>query len=225
MNLQFMMMAAVVTAWLLPPSVTAQAAPADSGRDRLALPWLNHPRATSGPIRNELGLAVEGTNVDTVKRRRGRAIELSEGYAVRLKIHQIGSYLELPIFAAELLVGQKLYHDEQNGTVPSGSLRTAHSTLAASLGILFGVNTVTGVWNLVEGWKDPTGRTRRVIHSLAMLAADAGFLATALTAPEGRERFGTEGFDQSRANTHRTLAISSSSVAAAATLMMWLWKG
>jgi hypothetical protein len=225
MNSQFMKMAAVITVWLLPPSVSAQTAPADSGGDRSALPWLNHLHATSGPIRNELGLAVEATDGDTVKRQRGRAIALSEGYAVRLKIHQIGSYLELPIFAAELLVGQSLYHDEQNGTVSSGSLRTAHSALAASLGILFGVNTVTGVWNLAEGWKDPTGRTRRVIHSLAMLAADAGFLATAMTAPGGRERFGTPGFDQSRANTHRALAISSSSVAAAATLMMWIWKG
>ena len=81
-----------------------------------------------------------------------------------------------------------------------------------------------GVRNLVEGWKDPKGRTRRLIHRVAMLAADAGFLATAGTAPDDDRSEGRAGGGSS-VSTHRTWAISASSVATAATLMMWLWKG
>jgi hypothetical protein len=50
-----------------------------------------------------------------------------------------------------------------------------------------------------------------------MLAADAGFVATAGSAGSARGG-GTS------ANTHRALAIGSMGLATASTLMMWLWK-
>ncbi|MBP6443940.1 MAG: hypothetical protein KA267_07975, partial [Gemmatimonadales bacterium] len=110
-----------------------------------------------------------------------RAIEYSDAYAVRLKIHRIASYAELPLFAAEYFLGEKLLRDQRNGVNQGGedggnrsSARGAHSAVAAGLGVLFTVNTVTGGWNLYESRKDPSGRTRKWIHTIAMLAADAG---------------------------------------------------
>ncbi len=185
-----------------------------------ALPWLDHLPSQGGPRLDALRLGIGPT--DTLRRRGPKAIELSDAYAVRLKIHQIGSFVEFPLFAAEILVGQKLARDRDNGLRSSGSLRSAHSALAAGLGVLFGVNTITGTWNLVEGWNDSKGRTRRVIHTVAMLAADAGFLATAGSAPDDDRFEGQAG--GSNVGRHRTWAISASSVATAATLMMWLWK-
>ncbi len=207
--------------------VSAQDAP-DSLRT--ALPWADHTANPGGPRLSSLILGVNPDQAaassdatsDTTIRRRTRALQLSGAYAVRLKIHQVGSFLEFPVFAAEILVGQKLARDRDAGTGSSSSLRGAHSALAAGLGVLFGVNTITGTWNLVEGWDDPKGRTRRVIHSVAMLAADAGFLLTAGTAP-GDDRFESGGRGNS-VGTHRAWAISSSAIATAATLMMWLWK-
>lgn len=162
-----------------------------------------------------LHAAPEAPHPDTTRR---RAIEYSDAYAIRLKIHQIGSYAELPLFAAEYVLGQKLLTDERNNVNLRGSsLRGAHRTVALGLGVLFASNTVTGVWNLVESRHDPAGRTRRWIHSLAMLAADGGFLLTAQSAGQARRT-------DAGANRHRNLAIGSMSLAAASTIMMWLWR-
>ncbi|MGE3617664.1 MAG: hypothetical protein AB7L66_17460, partial [Gemmatimonadales bacterium] len=178
----------------------------------------------AGPRLPELTLAItaqDSAHADTLRRRRGGAVELSEGYAVRLKVHQIASYLELPVFAAEVYVGQKLYN--RQSSQDGSSLRSTHRALATGIGVLFTVNTVTGVWNLIEGWKDPEGRTKRTVHSVAMLLADAGFLMTAGTAPD--DDFGERGGGgDGNASTHRALAIGSSGLATAATLMMWLWR-
>ena len=147
---------------------------------------------------------------DTVTRRR-RAVEHSSGYYTRRDIHKIASYATLPLFAAEYYVGQRLYTGHEN-------LRGAHSALAAGLAGLFAVNTLTGLWNLLED-KEPEGRTRRWIHGLAMLAADAGFVATAGTAPESEH-----GEHEGNRSLHRGLAITSGSVALGSYLMMLLWK-
>ena len=56
------------------------------------------------------------------------------------------------------------------------------------LGSLFGVNTVTGVWNMVEGRKDPNRKTKVKVHGILMLVADAGFAATGFMAPHTRAR-------------------------------------
>lgn len=147
---------------------------------------------------------------DTVSRRR-RAVEHSSGYYTRREIHEIASYATIPLFAAEYYVGQRLYTGHEN-------LRGAHSALAAGIAGLFAVNTVTGLWNLLED-KEPKGRTRRWIHGLAMLAADAGFVATAATAPESEH-----GEHEGNRSLHRGLAITSGSVALGSYLMMLLWK-
>jgi hypothetical protein len=154
---------------------------------------------------------------DTVPRTRPRprAIEYSDAYYTRLKIHQVASYAELPLFAAEYILGQRLLNEERTG-FPSNGLKTAHTTVALGLGALFTINTVTGGWNLWESRKDPAGRTLRLIHSVAMLGADAGFAWAGASGGGSRE-------SQSGAKQHRTIAISSIALATAGTAMMWLF--
>ena len=157
---------------------------------------------------------VAETIEDTV-RPRPRAFVYSDAYTTRVTIHKWSSWAMLPLFAGEYVVGQKLYTDPQGGS------RDTHSLLAAGIGGLFAVNTVTGAWNLWESRKDPHGRTRRWIHGITMMVADAGFLATAGTAPESEGGLGaTEG----NKSLHRTLAISSGRLALGSWLMMLLWK-
>ena len=179
------------------------------------------PLRECGACAASLAVGIHQVPADTG---RLRAIEYSDAYAVRLKIHRIASYAELPLFAAEYFLGEKLLRDQRNGVNQGGedggnrsSARGAHSAVAAGLGVLFTVNTVTGGWNLYESRKDPSGRTRKWIHTIAMLAADAGFLWTAAAAEGARE-------SDAGARTHRTRAIASISLATASTVMMWLWK-
>jgi hypothetical protein len=147
---------------------------------------------------------------------RAPAIEYSDWYYRRLTIHRWASYAVIPVFVAQYVVGEKLMDDREDGRSSGedddSKWKGTHSALAGTVAGLFGVNTVTGLWNLWEARKDPAGRTRRTLHSIAMLAADAGFVATAATA-EGGSR-----------DTHRAIAVSSMGLAAATTAMMWIWK-
>jgi hypothetical protein len=165
---------------------------------------------------------------DTVPRRRPRAIEYSESYYVRLKIHKYASYATIPLFAAEYLTGDHLFKAAENGTRGSGLARSLHAPIALSIGGLFAINSVTGVWNFWEGRKEPKGRARRIIHSVLMLASDAGFLLTAMSAGdagEGREGgIGGIGNSADGRNRHRSLAITSGSTALVGYLMMLVWK-
>jgi hypothetical protein len=138
------------------------------------------------------------------------AFEYSDAYRTRARIHKIASYAMLPLVGTELLLGQSLY-----GT-PSDAKRNAHIAVGTGIGVLFGLNTVTGAWNLWEARRDPSGRGRRLAHGLLMMAADAGFFATAATGPS-REHFGT--FEGSR-STHRAIAVTSIATATAGYLIM-----
>jgi hypothetical protein len=140
------------------------------------------------------------------------AIEYSDGYELRRKIHVYASVATAPLFVAQYVVGKKLFDGHT-----SESMQTAHTALAAGIGALFAVNTVTGVWNLWEGRKDPNRRTRRLIHGLSMIGADVGFVATAMTAPEHIEGPRTH-------STHRTVAITSVAIASASYVYMLLTR-
>ena len=79
---------------------------------------------------------------------------------------------------------------------------------------------MTGVWNIVEGRKDPNRSTKVKVHGILMLLADAGFVATGAMAPESEGGdFAYEGGGTS-ASTHRTVALASMGVATVAYLMM-----
>jgi len=159
---------------------------------------------------------------DTNRPRRPKAIQYSDLYYTRLRIHQVASYLTVPLFVAQYLSGRELWnHPDSHGLA-----RDAHGPLAASIAGLFAVNTVTGVWNLWDSRKDPNGRTRRWIHSLTMIAADAGFVVVGATAPDDdQDEGGTGGCTRSSgARTHRNVAIASMSLALSSYLMMLIWK-
>jgi hypothetical protein len=147
---------------------------------------------------------------------RPRAFVYSDAYRTRAKIHKLASFATLPLFTAEAIVGQSLYQN------PTPGKRSAHLAIAAGMGVLFAVNTVTGVWNLIEARKDPRGRTRRLLHAVLLLAADGGFLATAATAPDSE--FGRGGAVRGQSggtrSLHRALAFTSIGLASAGYLVM-----
>jgi hypothetical protein len=139
---------------------------------------------------------------------RPKAFSIGSGFSARHKVHKYASYATLPLLAAEGVIGQRLL--DSTGS-DSGSLRSAHSALAAGIGVLFGVETVTGVWNMMDLRKISKGNSKRFFHGFLMLAADAGFIATAFTAPHKEERNLRTGFD---ASTHKIVAYTSLGVAA-----------
>lgn len=190
-------------------------APSQAG-PRIAPVGINHRTSTNADSLVALGSdsLIAGDTVAR-KRPRPRAIEYSDAYYTRLKIHHLASYAELPLFAAEWTLGQRLLNEERTGFASSG-LKTSHQVVALGLGALFTVNTVTGGWNLWESRKDPAGRTLRIIHSVAMLGADAGFAWAGATGGGAKDT-------DVAANHHRTIAISSMALATAGTAMMWLF--
>ena len=148
---------------------------------------------------------------DTI-RQRPRPIEYSEWYARRLEIHKIGSYLMLPTIGAEYVVGNQLLHGNE-----SGAMKGTHVAVATGIAAIFTVNTGTGLWNLWDSRKDPAGRTRRIMHSVLMLAGDAGFAWTGLIG-------GDANHSNDNARRHRNVALGSMAVSTVGTVMMWLWK-
>lgn len=139
------------------------------------------------------------------------AIEYSDAYQTRAKIHKVGSFAMLPLAGAEWYLGQSIYN------TPNDGKKSAHIAVGIGISTLFAVNTVTGVWNLVEARHDPNGRTKRWIHAILMMTADAGFVGTAATGP-GRNA------NTSDRNLHRTLALGSLAVGTAGYLIMLLGK-
>jgi len=145
------------------------------------------------------------------------AIEYSEGHETRAKIHKYVSWATLPLIGTEFWLGQRLY-DNPNG---DDDLRGVHGAVGAGLIGLFAVQSVTGVWNLVEGRGAP-GHKKRLTHGLIMLAAEGGFVAAAAMAP-GHSRNGVS-FDADR-SAHRTVALVSMGVGTAGYLWMLLTGG
>ena len=183
---------------------TPVAATADTGR-------------TAGPVEPRPVLAPLDT---PVVHRRPRAIEYSDLYYTRLQIHRIGSYTMLPLFAAEYSLGQNLMQD---GSPPQW-MRPAHALVAGGVGVLFGVNTITGLWNLYDSRQDPAGRTRRIVHSVLMLASDGGFMLTGALAPGHHRRYYDYASYLSRERLHRNVAIGSFALSTIGAAMMWFWK-
>jgi hypothetical protein len=140
------------------------------------------------------------------------AIEYSDAYYTRAKIHKYASFATLPLFATELALGQTIYNDPN---ARSSSAKGAHIAVGTAITGLFAVNTVTGVWNMWESRNDPSHHTLKLIHGILMLGADAGFVATFATGPGGRSTT-----IDTQKQTHRTVAITSIGLATASYLMM-----
>ncbi|MDB4877527.1 MAG: hypothetical protein JWM41_3973 [Gemmatimonadetes bacterium] len=186
-----------------------QATPsADSTTD---LPWYRHEPSVDARLMPDLGSAPAA---DTV-RRRPRAVSYSDWYYRRLQIHRWGSYVELPLFAGEYWLGNKLISRTET---PGSWVKPTHAGVAGALGALFAVNTVTGVWNLYESRQSTDDRALVWSHSALMLASDAGFAITGLLAGDAHNT--TRGADR-----HRNAALVSMGLATAGTALMWLKRG
>lgn len=169
---------------------------------------------------------VMAADTPVTKRRRKRPVlvDYSDAYYTRLKIHKIASYAMLPLFGLEYYSGAVLY---KKGLAAPRWVRDVHRPVATALAALFVVNTVTGVWNLWDGRKDPDGRAWRTAHGLLMLLADAGFVATGLTAPHQRRESGVygpgstlQGGTRGNERLHKEIAITSMGVAMVSWIMM-----
>jgi len=155
-----------------------------------------------------------GVTQDTTKRKRAAAVEYSDAYYTRLKIHQVLSWTMLPLFALQYASGNQIL---QYGSAAPSWATSLHGPTATALAGVFGINTITGAWNLWDSRKDPSGRARRYIHSALMFIADAGFVYTGTLANEAETSYDAR-------QRHKNVAIASMSVATASWLMMLLWK-
>jgi hypothetical protein len=198
-----------------PEEVWLKAAPfssTDAPRD----PWAVEFGAAApadGPAPRLLSLAIP----QEAPARRAVPVEYSDFYKTRAKIHKYTSIATLPLFVANYFVGQDLYNHPGDE-----SKKGLHGGLVAGTAVVFGVNTVTGVWNLWEGRKDPTHRAKRMTHGILMIIADVGFLATAALAPdyENEGEHGGVPTSMSGASTHRTVALTSMGIATVSYLIM-----
>lgn len=124
--------------------------------------------------------AVVNDQQDTT-RRRARAVEVSEWYGRRLTIHRTLSYAMPVVFATQYIAGTKLYNASKAGGTPAPSwARPVHKAGAYTVAGIFGVNTVTGVWNLWDSRHTAEHRWLRYTHAAVMLGSDAAFAYTGI---------------------------------------------
>jgi hypothetical protein len=181
--------------------------------DTPAAPLATPSAILAGPL--ELPPALRFDDDTVPRRRRAKAIEVSDWYERRLRIHRYGAYAMIPLFAFQSVAGNQLY---QEGSGAPGWAKTGHRWGAAGLATVFGVNTVTGLWNLWDSRAVPQGRTRRTIHTLLMLASDAGFTYAGVRLSEQAENSA----DVRR--QHRAWAYGSMATAIAGSGLMVLWR-
>jgi hypothetical protein len=148
---------------------------------------------------------------DTVRRRpRAKAVEYSDAYNTRRRIHKAASYATIPLFVGQFLLGNTLI---EQGTDSPDWVKRTHPVFATGVLALFTVNSVTGLWNAYEGLGDPNGWKWRTAHELLMLAADAGFVHVGQLSLKAKQSGAVR-------REHRGWAVGSSAVALTAYVMM-----
>lgn len=145
-------------------------------------------------------------------RPRVQAVEVSEWYNRRLTIHRWLSYTSYPVFAFQYAAGREIW--SKGRQAPEWAL-DGHRVGAATLAGIFTVNTITGVWNLVESRDVEEGRARRYVHAASMVIADAGFTWAGAVLSEQAER-STE-----KRKLHRTVALTSIGISVTSATLMW----
>jgi hypothetical protein len=166
------------------------------------------------PSRLELPVSLQ-VDADTTPRRRRKSVEIGEWYERRLRIHRYGAYAMIPLFVFQAAAGNELYN---KGDGAAGWAKNGHRVGATGLATVFGVNTVTGLWNLWDSRSVEQGRTRRTIHTLLMLASDAGFAYAGIKLSEDAEQSAVA------RRKHRNTAYASMGVAITGAGMMVLWR-
>jgi hypothetical protein len=143
------------------------------------------------------------TSEDTTVHKRRRAVAMSDAALLRLRIHRYASYTVIPLFALQAIAGNQLLQADNGGVERPGWAKSAHSFGAAAIGTVFAVNTITGVWSLYDQRANTDGRTRRWVHSILMLASDAGFTWTGIKLADDAKR------SSSSRDDHRNVAYAS----------------
>lgn len=184
-------------------------------RSPVPVPSDSIPRRMDGsPDWSRILTSVSPAPTDT-QTQRPRAVQYSDGYYRRLGIHRALSFAMIPLFAGSFITGNEMIN---NPTDPAGWAQDLHKPFAIGTAAVFGVNTVTGVWNLIESRKNPKGRTKRWIHSIAMIVADAGFTYTGAVLSDQAKR------DPTKRDDHRNLALASMGLSVANWTFMLLSK-
>jgi hypothetical protein len=148
---------------------------------------------------------------DTLPRKKRKLVAYSDWYGRRLSIHKTLSWAMLPLFGVSYYTGTRLANDGRSSS--PYWVRASHPWVATADAAIFGINTVTGVWNLWDARHDPEGRTRRIIHSVLFIAADAGFAYAGSIGEEARNNGETR-------TRHRNIAIGSMGVSTLGWLIM-----
>ena len=152
---------------------------------------------------------------DTTPRRRRKSVQVSDWYERRLRIHRYLAYTTIPLYAFQAIAGNQLY--QESAGAPEWA-KTGHRVGATALATVFGVNTVTGLWNLWDSRSVSQGRTRRTIHTVLMLASDAGFAYAGIKLSNEAEN------SADKRRQHRNLAYASMGVAITGSGMMLVWR-
>ena len=151
----------------------------------------------------------------TAPRKRRKSVQVSDWYNRRLRIHRYLAYTTIPLYAFQAIAGNQLF--QESSGAPEWA-KTGHRVGATALAAVFTVNTVTGLWNLWDSRSVPQGRTRRTIHTILMLASDAGFTYTGIKLSNEAEN------SLAKRKQHRNLAYASMGVAIAGSGMMLIWR-
>jgi hypothetical protein len=221
-SLEYAMLALLTAVSLAAAAPTRVDTAADSSATRAAA---DSTRPTPMMLTDRIAPAGARVAADTGGSRRVRAVEYSDWYARRLAVHRVASYAMLPLFVGEYVLGQRLIA-QQNGAANGtdyvrSSTRNLHQVTAGGIAALFGINTVTGLWNLYDARHDPAGRRLRVAHTALMLAADAGFAVTGIIAGNAKAHVTSNGDVTSNANAHRNAALVSMGIGTVGTAIMW----
>lgn len=161
----------------------------------------------------ERSLPLAWTAPDTTIKKKRVLVEYSDWYGRRLAIHRTLTWAMIPLFAVSYYTGERLARDGRVGS--PYWVRAAHPYAATGAAAVFGVNTVTGLWNLWDARHDPEGRKRRIIHSVLFLAADAGFAYAGSIGEQARN-------DSEIRSKHRAVALYSMGVSYTSMMIMLL---
>ena len=167
------------------------------------------------PSRLVLPISLQLQPDTTAPRKRRKSIQVSDWYERRLRIHRYLAYTTIPLYAFQAIAGNQLF--QESSGAPEWA-KTGHRVGATALAAVFTVNTVTGLWNLWDSRSAPQGRTRRTIHTILMLASDAGFTYTGIKLSNEAEN------SLEKRKQHRNLAYASMGVAIACSGMMLIWR-
>ena len=194
--------------------LAALAAPQQAQGPDLVLP--DQPALVDAPVLARLsppflrGGEAETRMVADTPTARPIAVDHSDAYYTRLTVHRWASYLMIPVFVGQYVAGRQLM--DKSSDAPAWA-RVGHRVLATATMGLFAVNTVTGGINFWQARSDPDRKTRRTLHAVSMLIADAGFVAVGLLANPAET-------DGNLRTLHKRIAIGSMGLSTASWVIM-----